>query len=715
MKHRILHNDKRIHWIAAGLALSLFTFSNVTSAVAQAGDTFSLPAPAQAFLDNAQKIQRLPMDQLTQFDNGHGVIIASPTSTASADSSLGRGAARWLEWNLGGLPVFGKNAIWYSYVESISYLQRHKINSDSEAAEILSINTGATNVAIGSLTGDKNHLSLSYQWRKFPGNQLMGKAVNISGSPKEIVKQLPRLAEKLAAQLNVKSTFKAPAETVAQLQELGNLPSFPQTDLPDAAIVSLKQLASVSNPARMMYLSFLNDSNYNGLYPSSRARQEWKKVAEDLLAANPANTLAWQYVAENNNGNLWGNEAKLIALGKKYPHNYLLNYALTKMYGGQDKMQERRDFSQLTLRCNRQNPRAWTQLADTIYYEADSVRHGCYWSSMNIDQQTFVSDRYEECIPLLETAAKIPHHSASTWADISTVATFAGDDDLIQSAMQKALEADPFSQEALSWALQVYQPKWGGSPDELLPVVKRIVANPVMYVRLFKSVNQAIAASGFPKGMKASQQEVKQVLETWLKEHPHDYAARSNYGLILWQLKDPPGMKAQGEILIKERPNDSVGYSMRAGRFYGLQQYKYASEYYQKALQYDPDNPTLHYDLAETYHLRGQNLGEKTLFPQARDEYEKSLQENANFTASYDRLGDLYIYVFNDPQKAVDFYSKAVSLSLGSGLYWANLGHAQFLLGKKKLALKDGIHARQMGYNGQHPLWNELKSMVNEE
>jgi tetratricopeptide (TPR) repeat protein len=236
-----------------------------------------------------------------------------------------------------------------------------------------------------------------------------------------------------------------------------------------------------------------------------------------------------------------------------------------------------------------------------------------------------------------------------------------------------------------------------------------------MYVRLFKSVNQAIAASGFSKGMKASQQEVKQVLETWLKEHPHDYAARSNYGLILWQLKDPPGMKAQEEILIKERPNDSVGYSMRAGRFYGLQQYKYASEYYQKALQYDPDNPTLHYDLAETYHLRGQNLGEKTLFPQARDEYEKSLQENANFTASYDRLGDLYIYVFNDPQKAVDFYSKAVSLSLGSGLYWANLGHAQFLLGKKKLALKDGIHARQMGYNGQHPLWNELKSMVNEE
>lgn len=699
MKHSIARIHKTVYWIAAGLAMLLFAISSIQ------------PALAQAALDRAQKIERLPIDQLTQFDNGPGVVIASPSATATADSSLGRGAARWLEWTLGGAPAFSKNASWDSYTESISYLQRHKVNSDSEAAEVLAVNSGATNIAIGSLTGDKNHLSLSYQWRQFPGNKLTGKAITISGSPAEIVKQLPQLAEKLAAQLSVKSTYKAPSENVAQLRELGNLPLSPQTNLPDAAIASLTKLATVSNPARMMYLTFLIDSNYDATYPSSQARQEWQKTANDLITASPSNTLAWQYIAETNQGKLWGNEAKLIALGKTYPHNYLLNYALKTMYSGQNKMQQRRDFSQLALRCNRQNPRAWTQLADTIFNEADSVRHACYWQAMNIGQQTFVSDRYQECVPFLEGAAKIPHHSASTWADISINATFAGDDDLIQAPMQKALEADPLSEITLRWALQVYQPKWGGSPEELLPIVKRVVASPFLYVRLFARVNSAVYASGSVKGMQASQEKVKQVLETWLKEHPHDYAARSNYGIILWELKDPPGMKAQEEILIKERPQDSVGYVMRASRFYGLRQYKYASDYYKKALQYDPDNATLHYDLARTYHLRGQYSGEKKLFPLARDEYEKSIQEDPNSTGPYNHLADLYIYVFNDPQKAADLYSKAVSLTLGSGLEWANLGHAHFLLGKKELAMKEGIHARQLGYTGQHPLWAELKSI----
>jgi tetratricopeptide (TPR) repeat protein len=708
MKHNV-RVHKAAYGIATGLVLLFFTFPHISSAVAQVDDTFSLPEQAQASLDNAKKIQRLPIDQLKQFDNGPGVIIASPSTTTSVDSSLGNGAARWLEWTLGGLPAFDKNASWDSYTESISYLQRHEINSDSDAAAILAVNSGATNVAIGSLSGDKNHLSLSYQWRQFPGNELMGKAVSISGSPAEIVKQLPDLAEKLAAQLNIKSTFNAPTETAAQLQELGNLPLSPETDLPDADIASLKQLTDVSDPARLMYLTFLTRSNYDSSYPSSQALQEWQKIANNLLTANPSNTLAWQYVAANDFGNLLGNEAKLIALGKTYSHNYLLNFALTKMYNAQDKMQERRDASELTLRCNHQNPQAWTQLADAICAEADSVRHGCYWPSMNTDQQTYVSDRYQESLQYLKVAANFPHYSASVWSDISSVATFAGDDDLVQSAMQNALEVDPLSQEALSWALQVYQPKWGGSPDELLPVVKRIVASPFLYVRLFKDVDEAILSSGFAEGTQASQEEAKQVLETWLKEHPHDYAARSNYGIILWQLKDLPGMKAQEAILIKERPHDCIGYWMRASRFDGLHQYKYAGDCYKEALQYDPNNPSLHYYLAETYYMRGQNLGEKTLFPQARDEYEKSLQENTNFTSAYDRLGDLYIYVFNDPQKAADLYGKAVASSLDEGLYWANLGHAHFLLGQKQLALQEGIHAQQLGYTDKHPLWSELK------
>lgn len=711
----------KARWITAGVLMLVFTSSCVritlpllSRSMAKADNTFPLPKPALISLETAKKIQHLPMDQLTQLSNGPGIIIAPPSTSRSADANLARGMSSWLEWTLGGLPAFDKNASWQSYTESISYLQRHKVNSEAGAAAILAVNSGATHVAMGSLSGNKNHLSLTYQWRRFPGNQPVGKVISIFGPESKIVAQLPKLAEQLSAQLHIKSTFSAPTETTAQLQELGKLPLSPQTTLPDSAIASLAHLATISNPARMMYLTYLQNANYNTEYPSHQAQQEWQQIATVLITKNPSNTLAWQYIAETNGGKLWGNESKLIALAKSHPNNYLLHNALANMYAGQNNLQQQRNSSQTALRSNRNNPRAWTQLADAIFNEADSVRHACYWPAMNDDQQEFVTDRYEECVPFLEGAAKLAHHSAATWADISRTATFAGDDDLIATAMQKALEADPYSEDALRWAVQVYQPKWSDSPDELLSVVKRVVASPYLYVRMFKKVNQAIYASGFQKGTQESQEAVKKVLEKWLQEHPKDYAARSNYGEILWQLKDADGMKAQEDILIKQRPNDSIGYALRAGRFNEMHHYAEASEYYKKALQYDPDNTTLHYHLGEAYHRRAQYKGERNLFPLSRDEYQKSIDEDPNntqFTDSYNRLADLYIYVFNDPQKAVELYSKAVSVSLADGLDWANLGHAHFLLGQKDLALQEGKHAQELGYTGQHILWGELQGM----
>jgi tetratricopeptide (TPR) repeat protein len=118
--------------------------------------------------------------------------------------------------------------------------------------------------------------------------------------------------------------------------------------------------------------------------------------------------------------------------------------------------------------------------------------------------------------------------------------------------------------------------------------------------------------------------------------------------------------------------------------------------------------------LGETLHMRGEFQGERRLFPEARTEYEKSIKcdpFDSNNTDSYDRLADLYIYVFNDPKKAVDLYGHAISLLPQEGLYWANLGHAHFILGEKDLALAEGKHAQQLGYTDQHILWGELQSM----
>jgi tetratricopeptide (TPR) repeat protein len=317
-------------------------------------------------------------------------------------------------------------------------------------------------------------------------------------------------------------------------------------------------------------------------------------------------------------------------------------------------------------------------------------------------------------VPFIEGGERRNLYSAYVCRDVSTGATFTGDRDLAVSAIQQALVDDPLNENALRWGVNIFQPKWGKAPGQLLQFTKVIVAHPMLYVRNFEKLNDAIYRSGFGIGGNISRDKVKTVLEKWLQLHPRDYAARTSYAVLLSRYSNWDGMAEQEAILIAQRPHDNVGYWLRANRLMHQNQYKEAGDYYRKAIQYDPDNGILHYHLGETLHMRGEFQGERRLFPEARTEYEKSIKcdpFDRNNADPYNRLADLYIYVFNDPQKAVDLYGHAISLAPQVGLFWANLGHAHFILGKKDLALEDGKHAQWLGYTDQHILWDELRNM----
>jgi tetratricopeptide (TPR) repeat protein len=725
MKHKLLLNTSRfcqkLTWVATGLFLLLGTTScvKITIPLLQKGlsdvNSFPpLPAVSQGVLEREQKIHGLTLTQLTQFHNGPGVVINPPEAAQSSQTHFATGVGRWLEWSLGGVPQFDKNADWPSYAESMLYLQNHPSKSVADEAAILASMAGATNVATGTFSGTTTHLTLTYQWRKFPGNQLTGKPIVINGNAEEIIRRLPKLAQQLAAQLDIKSTFATPTENTAQMQQVGQFPLEPNIDLTDADVLLLAQLATVSHPAKLMYMSYLENLNHNADYPSYQTQLIWQHTADWLIKANPANALSWEFITRHSEGNFGKHDAQLISFAKAHPHNYLLNYSLRWLYTAQDKPQSSRDASEAALRSNRDNPRAWTQLAFAINDEADTVRQACFFSSLNDAQTNFIQKCYDEMIPFVREGGRLNQYSAYVGRDVSTGATFIGDRDLAVSAIQKALVDDPLNENALRWGVNIFQPKWDGSPGQLLPLTKTIMTHPMLYVRNFEKLNDAIYQSGFGLGREASRKRVKEVLENWLQKHPHDFAARTSYAVLLTRFDDWDGMEKQEEILIAQRPRDDVGYWLRATRLMHQNQYQAAGDYYKKALQFDPDNGILHYHLGETFHVRGEFQGQRRLFPQARAEYEASIKDDpldSNNAEPYNRLADLYIYVFNDPQKAIDLYGHAISLVPQDGLYWANLGHAHFILGKKDLAKIEGRHAQRLGYTDQHILWKELQSM----
>ena len=83
---------------------------------------------------------------------------------------------------------------------------------------------------------------------------------------------------------------------------------------------------------------------------------------------------------------------------------------------------------------------------------------------------------YGEWLRYEAQAVRFDPLNVTAWLDLAQASCFTGDMVNADKALQKAFTLAPTSPALLAWALQMYQPKWGGDPTRLKQSITKAVA-----------------------------------------------------------------------------------------------------------------------------------------------------------------------------------------------------------------------------------------------
>ncbi len=140
----------------------------------------------------------------------------------------------------------------------------------------------------------------------------------------------------------------------------------------------------------------------------------------------------------------------------------------------------------------------------------------------------------------------------------------------------------------------------------------------------------------------------------------------------------------------------SRGYELRGDNYYNNQNYPQAILAYQKALSLQPKNPTLHFRLANCYHLNKNYL-------EAEKKYKETFHWEEEFWEAYLNLGLLYLKT-NKYNEAESILKRALNFNQ-SDLIYHQLGHCYFLKQDWQKAREYFQKAEEINPKNQEASW----------
>jgi superkiller protein 3 len=96
--------------------------------------------------------------------------------------------------------------------------------------------------------------------------------------------------------------------------------------------------------------------------------------------------------------------------------------------------------------------------------------------------------------------------------------------------------------------------------------------------------------------------------------------------------------------------------------------YDKAIEYYNKAIELNPDYAVAYYNLGNVYNNKGDYGKAIEYYNKAIEYYNKAIELNPDSVDAYNNLGIAY-NIKSDDDKAIEYYNKAIELNPGSIAY----------------------------------------------
>ncbi|HEX8236502.1 MAG TPA: hypothetical protein VF600_11135 [Abditibacteriaceae bacterium] len=604
---------------------------------------------------------------LSPLPSGHGIVVCEP-STRAGDASVrefGAGCGRWLHFEVGGQGELGKTPIWGAIDDARRELKLPSLRLTPQQAANIAQKTGATHAATGQIRGNSASAILTYQLWKMPEGKAIGAPLVARGSLRQIVQQLPAVARGMAVRLGsatpkIRATINA---TPQEMALLGQVPWKAQTAVSSA---QAKQLETISQRVPLAALLLLRSG---ALLDGSTL---YGTTANRLLTSAPDNTLAVADVAWKATDKLTPHNALLQRNRQRYPNNYLLSLAETCRQRALKNRVAERSAAEHAVRCAPQSGFAWTELGESIYNQAESLRRSRFIGQLSAKEMAVVRTLYPQYVTAALRAVQLDPGSSHAWLTASKACAFNGQGEIADVAFWKALSLNRRQRDIYWWGLQLYQPKWFNDSNKLHLLTGLVSSDYELFSIMYDDVVYALRNAGFQSEAQAKLLEAVAMFENAVRRDSKNAMAHLHWAELA---KNHGHDGSKDDIAVRE---------------------------YRTYVALRPDDAGALYDLGWVLHYK------KRQYNAAEKCYRRALALAPEFGNATNALGDITYYVHHDAKGAEALYRKAISI-YDDGLYHAELARLLLDTNRRSEAVTHTQRAITLGYTDtSNPIFGRL-------
>ena len=470
------------------------------------------------------------------------LVVSEPIVNSSDPRAVAfaTGIARWLEFHVGGQPALNRTPLWTSVERVRLELKLSDFRLKESDLPDAGKRIGATHFLLSEVSGDAKNLSISFYLAQTADQKIVGKPIVMSGNPEALLAKLPEIAKELSSRMAVKTSIPPTKISLNfdEMELMGRIPRQPDSSLPKAEREKLFSISEREPLAALLALAALNEEDHTNV----------DALGKRLVIGSGENAASFGALQQLQVNQILIFEKELDRSLAKYPNNFALLGAKTMIARIRRSPEELELADKVSLAFPK-NPEAWLTSAYSYSEQMSHLRKGR--TSEKISSREWNTlDRYSDAWESrAKKATEIDPNYAKAWARLASSATFAGDYATANHAMDRAFEIDPLNEDAIAWALQMYQHKWGGDPAKLL---KAANATPEAYkfsAETFQAV-EALKANGMIAEADSLAKRVVERQEEIFVQNPNSYLAAYNHAYGLMKVgRSRPALKAFKNIL----------------------------------------------------------------------------------------------------------------------------------------------------------------------
>lgn len=526
-----------------------------------------------------------PLKQLTPVQNGEGVVVFEPVScgadTATADAAAG--CAEWLQLALGGQLELGKTPLLTTIFRVRTQMGKKDLRLEPAEAAKLAALTGATRAVAGEVSGNGARCTVTLQTYSVPDGKPVGEPVRLEGPAAELPGKLGDAAKRLAGVLGLKNSPATPAPRL-KAEDLTLLDHLLYHS-PNAQEVAQLEALGPRDPLAALLL-----------VDSGRSKSP-SAALKSLMAQAGKNPLVLGHIGYIAATELAPYRETISAEFKRHPRSYALAHTNVWLNRVLHRPNSERAAAEAVVRNAPRNPDAWLSLGWTASTVAAKVRKGRVYDAMDAGEQALIERMYAEWLSAVYRAAQLDPEYGRAWDRVAQAATFAGEGKLARDAFWRAAKYSPDKGDVYEWGLQMFQPKWGGDPDDLRRVAD--VAMKEKYANYRETLDMANALQGaeFKEQANTLRQRVLDDCAARLKGDPENQDAHWYHGVALWEKGEVETASLELEALAKAHPEDAKLQQDVGDLMDQRQRHDRAIQYFRRLVQLKPDSTYGHYSL----------------------------------------------------------------------------------------------------------------------